>query len=149
MKKDKKTLLDFIKNKNIIFSINLTKERTLLLKMIKDYNTHFDADELHDYIIKKGEKLSRATIYRSLALFAESGIIKQTIRKHGRAVYELALGQKHHDHLICIKCGNIIEFIDIDIEELQNKVCKEYDFKPTEHTLSIKGYCKECLKSEF
>jgi len=149
MKKEKKTLLDFIKNKNIIFSINLTKERTLLLKMIKDYNTHFDADELHDYIIKKGEKLSRATIYRSLALFAESGIIKQTIRKHGRAVYELALGQKHHDHLICIKCGNIIEFIDIDIEELQNKVCKEYDFKPTEHTLSIKGYCKECLKSEF
>ncbi len=149
MKKEKKTLLDFFKNKNIISTINLTKERTLLLKMIKDYNTHFDADELHDYIIKKGEKLSRATIYRSLALFAESGIIKQTIRKHGRAVYELALGQKHHDHLICIKCGNIIEFIDIDIEELQNKVCKEYDFKPTEHTLSIKGYCKECLKSEF
>jgi Fur family ferric uptake transcriptional regulator len=149
MKKEKKTLLDFIKNKNIIFTINLTKERTLLLKMIKDYNTHFDADELHDYIIKKGEKLSRATIYRSLALFAESGIINQTIRKRGRAVYELALGQKHHDHLICIKCGNIIEFIDIDIEELQNKVCKEYDFKPTEHTLSIKGYCKECLKSEF
>ncbi len=138
-------LLDIIKNKNI----NFTSERKLILQIIQDYNTHFDAEELHDYIIKKGEKLSRATIYRSLALFTEGGIIKQTIRKQGRAVYELVLGQNHHDHLICIKCGNIIEFVNPDIEELQNTVCEKYDFKPVEHTLSIKGLCKECLKKEI
>lgn len=136
-------LLDTAKNKNI----KLTNERLLLLKIIKEYNTHFDADQLHGHIIKKGEKLSRATIYRTLALFKESGIIKQTIRKKSRAVYELTLGQKHHDHLICIKCGKIIEFINTGIEDLQNKVCSKYGFKPQEHTLSIKGVCKDCSES--
>ena len=141
MEKVKEYLLDNVRTRNI----KLTNERLLLLKIIKEYNTHFDADELHDYIIKKGDKLSRATVYRALALFKDSGIIKQTIRKKGRAVYELILGQKHHDHLICIKCGKIIEFIDSEIEELQNKVCDKYNFKPEEHSLSIKGYCKDCI----
>jgi Fur family transcriptional regulator, ferric uptake regulator len=140
MEQIKEHLLD---NKNF----KLTQERLLLLKIIKEYNTHFDADELHEYTIRKGEKLSRATIYRTLALFNKNGIIKQTIRKKGRAVYELVLGQEHHDHLICIKCGKIIEFIDTNIEELQKKVCIKYGFKPKEHTLSIRGYCKDCLET--
>jgi Fur family transcriptional regulator, ferric uptake regulator len=56
------------------------------------------------------------------------------------------LGRSHHDHLLCLKCGRVFEFRDDDIEKLQDKVCEKFHFKPVEHRLGIRGYCRDCLK---
>ena len=105
---------------------------------------HFDADELHDLLKSKGETLSAATIYRTLPLFVQSGIIKETLRARGRARYEHVWGHEHHDHLECVSCGRIIEFKDDELERLQDKVCRTHGFRAVEHRLGIRGYCAAC-----
>ena len=107
---------------------------------------HFDADELLDSLKRKGERLSAATIYRTLPLFVRSGIIRETLRSRGRARYEHMWGHEHHDHLECVMCGTIIEFRDDELETLQNKVCGKHDFQPLEHRLGIRGVCASCRK---
>ena len=79
-----------------------------------------------------------------LPLLVESGLIKEAIHYKERDFYEHILGHSHHDHIICIKCGRVIEFKEEKIEQLQDKVCKKYRFIPSEHHLEIKGYCKQC-----
>ena len=119
-------------------------ERQAILKGIFSFHGHFNIDELYESMRKKGAELSRATIYRAVPLFMESGIIKEILYCRGKASYEKVFGYGHHDHLVCLKCGRIIEFKDDKIEGLQNRVCKRYGFKPVEHRLGIRGYCKRC-----
>jgi len=125
--------------------LKLTPERHIILDGIFSFHRHFDVEELYERLRKNGEKLSRATIYRAMPLFIESGFIKEILHCRGKASYEHVFGHEHHDHLLCIKCGRIIEFKDDKIEELQDKVCKRYGFKPVEHRLGIRGYCKRCI----
>lgn len=106
---------------------------------------HFDIEELYDKVREKYHYISKATIYRMLPYLINSGIIREVLRCQNRPKYERDFGMPHHDHLICIKCGRVIEFKVDKIEELQDKVCREYGFKPIEHRLGIRGYCKSCL----
>jgi Fur family ferric uptake transcriptional regulator len=130
----------YLKEKGLTFTI----ARRAILRGIVESSGHFDADELHDQLRKKGERLSAATIYRTLPLFVKSGIIKETLRSRGRARYEHAWGHEHHDHLECVACGKIIEFKDDELETLQDKVCRKHGFTPVEHRLGIRGYCTSC-----
>lgn len=124
--------------------LSLTSARRALLARIVSSRGHFDADELHDALKKRGESLSAATIYRTLPLFVQSGIIQETLRARGRSRYEPAWGQEHHDHLECISCGAIIEFKDDSLERLQDRVCRRHGFRPVEHRLGIRGFCAKC-----
>ncbi|MBN1412889.1 MAG: transcriptional repressor [Spirochaetales bacterium] len=134
----------FLKDKGLKY----TNERKVILEGVNTIKGHFDVDTLFDWI-KKGENaLSRATLYRSIPLFLEAGIIKEGVRKDGRTYYEMAFANEHHDHLICVACGRIIEFKDEKIESLQNAVCKEHKFHPVDHRLSIRGLCGKCWKKE-
>lgn len=130
----------FLKENGLAF----TPRRSAILMGITASQGHFDAEDLRDLLKRKGEKLSPATIYRALPLFVKSGIIKETLRSGGRAIYEQVWGYEHHDHLECMSCGTIIEFKDEEIERLQDKVCRKHGFKPVDHRLGIRGYCASC-----
>ncbi|MBN2443514.1 MAG: transcriptional repressor [Spirochaetales bacterium] len=140
MKELEKIFINFLKKQGLRY----TPERKEVLHGILQIHKHFDADDLYDFLKSHNGSLSRATIYRSLPLFLESNILRESPRSEGRTHYEITYGHEHHDHLICLSCGKIIEFKHDMIEQLQNKVCKEYDFIPLDHSLSIRGYCKEC-----
>ena len=131
---------DYLKSKGLKF----TPERKLILKEVFSFHKHFDVEELYYKLRKNNKNISRATIYRTLPLLVRSNLVKETMRYKNNANYEHIFGHDHHDHLLCIKCGKIVEFKEDKIEELQNLVCKKYDFKPVEHRLGIRGYCYEC-----
>jgi Fur family ferric uptake transcriptional regulator len=131
---------NYLKKKGLKF----TPEREVILKEIFSLHKHFDVDELYLRVHRKNRRLSRATIYRTLPLLVESGLIVETFRCLGRSSYEHIFGHPHHDHMICIKCGKVIEFSSEKIKRLQEEICKKYGFKSVEYRLGIKGYCKKC-----
>jgi Fur family ferric uptake transcriptional regulator len=99
---------------------------------------HPDVDELHKRVNKIDKKISIATVYRTVKLFEESGIVEKHDFKGGKARYEAA-PEEHHDHLIDINSGEIIEFVDKDIEILQNKVAEKLGYKLVDHKLELYG----------
>ncbi len=99
---------------------------------------------LFDRLKRTGAALSCATVYRTLPLFVQSGIIRETLRWKGRARFEPAWGRGHHDHLECLSCGRILEFFDEELESLQDRVCRKHRFSPVDHRLGIRGYCAAC-----
>jgi len=123
--------------------LKFTPQRSFILEGIFSFRGHFNVDQLYE----KLRRISRATIYRTLSLLVKSGLIEETFRCQDKTSYEYIFGREHHDHLLCIKCGKIIEFREDKIEKLQEEVCKRYGFTPIEHRLGIKGYCEECSKS--
>ncbi|MBN1700050.1 MAG: transcriptional repressor [Spirochaetales bacterium] len=127
--------------------LRYTPERKIVLQAILSIDGHFDVDDLYDWVRRHDESLSKATVYRAIPLFEEIGFLKESIRSEGRATYECAFGHEHHDHLVCVCCGKIIEFKDELIEELQQAVCRRYRFDAIEHKLSIRGYCSECAEN--
>jgi Fur family ferric uptake transcriptional regulator len=126
--------------------LSFTSTRSAILEGIVASRGHFDAEELHLRLKKSGERLSAATVYRTLPLFVKSGLLRETLRSGGRARYEPAWGRDHHDHLECLACGRIIEFKDDELERLQDRVCRRHGFQAVEHRLGIKGYCASCRK---
>jgi Fur family ferric uptake transcriptional regulator len=122
-----------------------TPERMVILREVLSAKKHFNADELYESIHRYNEKVSRATVYRTIPLLVECGIIIETLRCQGRVSYERIFGSEHHDHMVCLGCGKIIEFKDDRLEELQTQICERYEFKQVEHRLGIRGYCKECV----
>lgn len=131
---------DILKSKGL----KLTPQRRAILEEVFASREHFDVEGLFERLRKRGKRISRATIYRTLPLLAESNLIKEAFHCQDKVSYERIFGLNHHDHLLCIKCGRIIEFKDEKIEKLQEAVCKKYGFKPIEHRLGIRGYCKRC-----
>jgi Fur family ferric uptake transcriptional regulator len=121
-----------------------TKERDNILGLMASIKEHFDADKIYEQALRTGISASRASIYRTILLFKDAGILNESIRKDGKAVYELSSDKAHHDHMICIKCGKIEEFSDDVIEKHQEKICGKYGFQITEHRLEIKGICRKC-----
>ena len=134
---------NYLKSKGLKF----TPERQTILEGVFSLHNHFDVEEIFEKIRKRGEYISRATIYRTIPLLVESGLMREALRCHDKVHYEHIFGHGHHDHLVCVKCGRIIEFKYDKIETLQDAICKKYDFRPIEHRLGIRGYCKKCLSA--
>ena len=118
--------------------VRLTDQRKIIAKVMSSANNHPDVDELHKRVNKIDKKISIATVYRTVKLFEESGIVEKHDFKGGKARYEQA-PDEHHDHLIDINSGEIIEFVDKDIEILQNKVAKKLGYKLVDHKLELYG----------
>lgn len=131
---------EFLKRKGL----KLTKERKAILKEIYSYHGHFDSEELLIRLRKKGIRVSKASIYRTIPLLIESGLIEEVVRTDKHAHYEHTYGHGHHDHMICLKCGSVVEFNSQELEGLQERICKDGGFMGTSHTLEIRGYCKKC-----
>lgn len=125
-------------------NLRRTQERALILQELFAINDHFDVEALLFRLRKKNHPVSRATIYRTLKHLIDSGLVRQVDLGRNRAFYEHALGRQHHEHLVCIACGKVVEFSTLTIEKLQNLVCEEFNFKPVRHSYQILGYCEAC-----
>ena len=127
-----------IVEKCIAKNVRLTDQRKVIAEVMSNSTDHPDVDELHKRINKVDKKISIATVYRTVKLFEESGIVEKHDFKGGKARYEEA-PEEHHDHVIDINSGEIIEFVDKDIESLQNKVAKKLGYKLVDHKLELYG----------
>ena len=132
----------FLKEKGLKF----TPEREIVLKEVFSFHRHFDAEKLYQKLYGKKERISRASVYRTLPLLVKAGLIAETLRCQGKTSYEHIYGHGHHDHMLCIGCGKVIEFRSDKLEKLQNDICRAHGFRPVEHRLGIKGYCRDCQR---
>jgi Fur family ferric uptake transcriptional regulator len=136
----KETLDAYLRQKKL----RPTRERMLLLDEIMRTDGHFDADQLYASLSTKGLKASRATVYNTLDLLVECGLISKYRFGDSHSRYEKAFGRPRHDHLICLDCGDIIEFVSDKLDRIQKEVCQENDFTLQNSTLQIFGTCSHC-----
>ena len=130
-----------IEQKCIAKGVKLTEQRKIIAKVMSESNDHPDVDELYNRVSKFDPKISIATVYRTVKLFEEAGILAKHDFKGGKARYE-ELSESHHDHLIDVKTGEIIEFVDEEIEKLQKKVAEKYGYELVDHKLELYGVKK-------
>ena len=139
---------DTIEQKCLAKGVKLTEQRKIIAKIISESKSeygesdHPDVDELYSRVSKVDPKISIATVYRTVKLFEEAGILTKHDFKGGKARYE-AMIESHHDHLIDIKTGEIIEFVDDEIEKLQKKVAEKYGYELVDHKLELYGVKKK------
>ena len=131
-----------IEKKCINKGVKLTDQRKVIAKIMSDTHDHLDVDELYKRVSKIDSKISIATVYRTVKLFEETGILAKHEFKGSKARYE-ELNESHHDHLIDIKSGEIIEFVDDEIEKLQKKVADKYGYELVDHKLELYGVKKK------
>ena len=127
-----------IENKCIEKGVRLTDQRKIIAQAMSESTDHPDVDELHRRVSKVDSKISIATVYRTVKLFEEAGIVAKHDFKGNKARYEEA-PQEHHDHLIDINTGKITEFVNEDIEKLQKQVAEKLGYKLVDHKLELYG----------
>lgn len=126
--------------------LRMTEQRRTIAKLLESTNDHPDVEELHKRVNQVDQSISLATVYRTVKLFEESGILEKLEFGDGRARYEDA-DREHHDHLINIQNGEVIEFVDSDIELLQEKIATKLGYKLLGHKLELYGV--PIVKSNF
>ena len=121
-----------------------THQREVILEEFLSVGSHLSTEELYLRLRRKNPRIGYATVHRTLKLFAECGIAEQRHFGDGQARYEASDLDEHHDHLICISCGKIVEFEDSRIEQLQEEVARQHGFSIERHRLELYGCCKSC-----
>ena len=134
---------DYLKRNHL----KMTRERRLILREIFDDESHLEAEDLLMRFRQRGEKVSRATIYRTFDLLVRADLIERSDFGHSHYHYEKSFGREHHDHMICRKCGKVTEFSSVELERLQKRICAEHDFRLENHSLQIFGICSSCSES--
>ena len=141
-------MTDSIEQRCIEKGVKLTEQRKIIAKIISESkeaygeSDHPDVDELYKRVSEIDSKISIATVYRTVKLFEEAGILTKHDFKGGKARYE-AIVESHHDHLIDVKTVEIIEFVDEEIEKLQKKVAEKYGYELVDHKLELYGVKKK------
>ena len=126
-------------------NLKYTTQRELILKIIYDNDGHFTPEDIYN-LIKESHpeiKLGIATVYRTLTLLEDENIVNSISFGTQGKKYEFGI-TNHHDHLVCLKCGNIEEFYDDIIEERQEEIAKKFNFKMSNHVMKITGTCSAC-----
>ena len=127
-----------IEQKCLAKGVKLTEQRRVIAQVMSESSDHPDVDELYNRVSKIDPKISIATVYRTVKLFEEAGIVAKHDFKGGKARYEQS-PDEHHDHLIDINSGEIVEFVDKEIEKLQIEVAKKLGYKLVDHKLELYG----------
>lgn len=128
----------WLEQKCVERGLRMTEQRRIIAKVLSNSNDHPDAEELYKRASDIDPNISLATVYRTVRLFADAGIIETHDFRDGRARYETA-DDEHHDHLIDVVTGEVIEFVDDEIEELQIKIAKKLGYELVDHTLELYG----------
>lgn len=129
--------------------LKVTSPRIKILDVLKKPdNQHISAEDVYRLLIERDEEVGLATVYRVLNQFEDAGIITRHHFEGGRSVFELAT-KDHHDHLVCLSCGRVIEFEDEIIEQQQQKIAEQYHLKLTNHSLYLYGECKDPDNCEY
>jgi Fur family ferric uptake transcriptional regulator len=124
-----------------------TKGRRDLVRHIFSYHDHFTADDLVDDVKRRRIGVSRPSIYRTLALLVEAGMLRK-LRFGDRDAYEHDYGYPEHDHLYCTKCKKIVEFHNDELIEIRERLCRENHFRATSHRFVISGLCDSCFQAK-
>ena len=122
----------------------LTPQRQRILEVLLDTDQHLDIDEIRERANHSGARVSSATVYRTMRMLVDAGHIKERHFKNESARYEYVEAGSHHDHLICTSCGEVVEFNNETIEELQEKLAQDHNYKMTAHKHEIYGLCPKC-----
>jgi len=131
---------DFLRDKNLHF----TNQRALILDEFVRAGTHLSAEELYLIVRQKEPAIGQVTVFRTLKLLEEAGIANPVNFGDKTVRYEPGYKTGHHDHLVCTRCGRVIEVLDSKLEKRKEKICQQHDFKPTHHRLEIFGICSDC-----
>ncbi len=121
-----------------------TRQRDAVLDAFLREDSHVSVDELCDRVRRDNPSIGHATVYRSMGLFVDAGIAKERRFHEGRVRYEPGVNVAHHDHLICLRCGDIQEFEDPTIEQIQQDIAGSRGFQVTYHRLELYGLCARC-----
>ncbi len=123
--------------------LKVTFSRMKILELLENSEKrHMSAEDIYKALLDVGKEIGLATIYRVLTQFESAGLVIRHHFESGQAVFELERGS-HHDHLICVKCGKIVEFVDESIESKQEQIAEENGFKISDHSLIIYGVCSK------
>jgi len=126
--------------------LRYTPERKKILQEVCAMYSHFEADELCIRLRQRGScRISRATVYRTLPLLEASGIIRRIVFNDKHTYYEHVYKHLHHEHLVCLSCGKVIEFYKKSFEESLESIAQEHAFRAVDHKLESTGYCKDCF----
>ena len=124
--------------------LKYTPQRTAVLEEIIKDKGHRESEEIYMALKKRGQHVSRATVYRTMDILVNNGFARKMNLGDGRARYESKVNSPHHDHLVCMDCGLIVEFMDQKIEDLQNEIAIQYEFQLKRHIHQLFGLCKKC-----
>lgn len=124
--------------------LKYTRERQHIYEEVSHLKQHFDADSLYGRFKRRRLRVSRDTVYRTIPLLLESGVIQKSVGEGKREFFERTSARGHHDHILCVRCQRIIEFKCQEIENLQEKICGEHGFKLIFHDHRLLGYCRDC-----
>ncbi len=124
--------------------LKITTPRVKILEILENaQDRHLSAEDIYKILIESGDDIGLATVYRVLTQFEEANLVVRHHFSEGHSVFELDLGT-HHDHLVCVKCGHVEEFVDEVIEKRQQAVAEKAGFCMTDHSLNIYGICRVC-----
>ena len=140
---NKKILIHF-KDSLQVEGLKFTSQRVAVLEEIIKNIGRRECEEIYFAIKEQGKQVSRATVYRTINILVKNNFARKIELGDGRARYESKVNSPHHDHLICTSCGNVVEFMDQNIEDIQEKIAKRYNFTLNRHTHQLFGTCKKC-----
>jgi Fur family ferric uptake transcriptional regulator len=146
-KREKDLYLQRLKGLVRARGLKWTKQRQLIASVFMGQRSHVSAEELYDRIKKEDASVGYSTVYRTLKLIVSVGLASERKFRTEEAVFEPELGSEHHDHLVCLECGRIVEFENRNIEELQREVARANDFRIERHMLVLFGYCSRCRRN--
>ncbi|HEX4619926.1 MAG TPA: transcriptional repressor [Myxococcaceae bacterium] len=123
-----------------------TRQRSLIVDTFFELGGHVTVEDLWSRVRQQDARVSVATVYRTMKLLSECGLAAARNFGDGQTRYEPAAGRHHHDHLICTRCGTIVEFENDRIEQLQDLVAKKHGFRVTSHKMELYGLCRDCQR---
>jgi Fur family transcriptional regulator, ferric uptake regulator len=123
--------------------LKVTLPRVKILEVFQNAGQrHLAAEDVHKLLLREGSDIGLATVYRALVQFTQAGLLTRQHFDDGRALFEINEG-KHHDHMVCLRCGKVIEFYDAQIEDRQRELAAQHGFELQEHSLAMYGLCAE------
>jgi Fur family ferric uptake transcriptional regulator len=143
MKSEVEVFRDYVRQRGLRW----TPERKLILQKIFEIHEHFDVDSLHWLLKQKGVKVSKASIYRALRLFIDCGLVREVDFSDGHWHYEHIYGHEHHNHMKCLGCGEVREFEEPILAQVDQRLTREYGYNIVFHQLEVRGYCPICQKA--
>jgi Fur family ferric uptake transcriptional regulator len=127
--------------------LKVTLPRVKILDVLETSDKrHMSAEDVYRALLERGEEIGLATVYRVLTQFEQAGLVARHHFEGGQSVFELNRGG-HHDHLVCIKCGRVVEFLEPAIEERQQAIARHHGFTIDDHSLVIYGVCPRCQEA--
>lgn len=128
----------------LLEGLKKTSQRTLIMNKILARAGHLSAEDLFSDLKSSHPSIGLATIYRTLKVLKEAGVIEEHNFVEGKAIFELAFPNQHHDHLVCLSCQKVLEFIDNKVEERQKEIATQHGFSLEKHTMNLFGHCSAC-----